>query len=470
MPRTEDALHSAQQLRRVLQARAPRTLAQLTQMVAVPSVSWAGFDPEHLEASAALVDALCEETGVFEQVHVLRHQAGAPAVIARREPAPGKPTVALYAHHDVQPAGGPDQWTSPPFEPVVREGRLFGRGSADDKAGIAVHLAAFSALGEVLGDELGLGLVAFIEGEEECGSPSFEGFLAEYADLLRSDLIIVADSDNPSTTIPALTTSLRGNVTAVLRVSTLDHPVHSGMFGGAAPDAMMALVRVLDSFYDERGALQIDGLARMPGGAAGESMRLGPEAGVLPGVGEIGHGSVADRLWRQPALTITGVEAPPIDQASNTLLAQARAKISLRVAPGDQARSALEALRAHIEAHVPYGAHWSLDDVSLGEPFVQSLDSLAGELATAALEAGFGRPATEQGVGGSIPFISQLQQAFPHAHVLVTGVEDPDTRAHSPNESLDLGVFWRQALSEAVLLLELNRRERSDFLDDGVVG
>lgn len=469
MPPPEDVPRIAGALQRILRAGSARTIAQLAAMVRVPSVSWEGSDPRHLEDSASLVAALCERTGVFEQVHVLRHGSGAPAVVARREPAPGKPTVALYAHHDVQPAGEPDQWTSAAFDPVVRSGRLYGRGSADDKAGIAVHLAAVSALGQYLGDELGLGLVAFIEGEEECGSPTFAGFLAEYAHLLASDLIIVADSDNPSTTTPALTTSLRGNVTAVLTVSTLDHPLHSGMFGGAAPDAMMALVRVLDSFYDKAGTLAIAGLGRLADTQSGEPDQLGPEAGLLPGVAEIGGGSVPDRLWRQPALTITGVEAPAILEASNTLLARARAKVSLRVAPGDQAQSALEALRAHIEAHVPYGAHWSLEVVSVGEPFVQPLDSIAGELAHAALEAGFGQPAREQGVGGSIPFISQLQEAFPQAHVLVTGVEDPDTRAHSPNESLDLGVLWRQALSEATLLALLNRRERSDFVADRVV-
>jgi acetylornithine deacetylase/succinyl-diaminopimelate desuccinylase-like protein len=310
-------------------------------------------------------------------------------------------------------------------------------------------------------DELDLGIVVFVEGEEENGSPSFEGFLSEHRDLLQSDVIIVADSDNPSTTVPALTTSLRGNVTATLRVRTLDHAVHSGMFGGVIPDAMMAFTRLAASFYDESAGIAIAGLESSPGDLAGELAMLGHESPSAPGVAEVGHGSVPQRLWRSAALTITGMDIPSVMNASNTLLPEVSAKISLRVPPGKTASYAHAALEAHIGAHVPFGASWSLDGVSLGEPFLIDHATPSLQIAAEALAEGFGQPAVYQGVGGSIPFISQLAAAFPQAQILVTGVEDPDTRAHSPNESLDLGVLWRAVLSEGLLLRELNRREVS---------
>jgi len=469
MPESALFREYAEALRPLLNASAPQTIAGLCELVRIPSVSWEGYDPAQPRRSAETVARQLQRIGVFDSVQVLAHQEGAPAVVARREPAPGRPTVLLYAHHDVQPPGAGSDWESDPFDPVVRAGRLYGRGSADDKAGIAVHIAALRAVTQHLGEGFELGLVVFIEGEEERGSPTFRGFLTEHATLLQSDLMVVADSDNPSVDQPAVTTSLRGNATAVLRVKTLDHALHSGMFGGAAPDALAALVRILASFYDDSGALRIPGLRRVVSGDAGEPAVLPAEAGLLPGVEEVGTGSVPDRLWRQPALTITGVDAPSIDHASNTLLPEAAAKLSLRVAPGDTAESALAALRDHIQAHAPWGARWSLEDVSLGEPFLQRADSLGLELARGALEAGFGAPAIDQGVGGSIPFIAWLKDAFPSAQVVVTGVEDPDTRAHSPNESLHLGVLWRQALSEATLLAVLNHRQRSDFADEDVV-
>ena len=456
----------------MVQACAPQLIADLAGLVRIPSVSWDGFDPTQLELAAQRVAELCETTGVFDTVGIHRHSGGAPAVIARREPMPGWPTVVLYAHLDVQPPGLAEEWVSPPYQPTLRNGRLYGRGSADDKAGIAVHLAAIRALALEDADELNLGIVMFIEGEEENGSPSFEGFIGEFADSLSGDIIVVADSDNPSPEIPAITTSLRGNVTTVISLGTLDHAVHSGMLGGAVPDAMMAFSVVAGSFYDAAGSLAIEGLASTGSAADPEGPAhtpVGPEAGLLPGVAEIGHGSVQDRLWRQPALTITGLDLPSVEHASNTLIPQIRAKLSLRVAPGSSATDALAALERHLQKTVPFGAHWSLGDTSLGEPFEVDVEAPALDIARIALEAGFGQPVVFQGVGGSIPFISQLASRFPAANIVITGVEDPDTRAHSPNESLHLGVLWRQVLSESVLLSLLNRLGPSELPGFGVV-
>ena len=454
-----DALTSerAASLRPLVQAGAPRLLADLANLIRIPSVSWSGFDPAHLEQSAHAVARLFEDTGLFPSVRVVP-TSGAPAVVARREPRKGAPTVVLYAHHDVQPPGPEDLWQSPAYQPTVREGRLYGRGSADDKAGIAVHLAALRAIAQAEQETLDLGIVVFIEGEEENGSPSFSSFLDSHADVLAGDIIIVPDSDNPATTEPALTVSLRGNVTAVLTIETLDHALHSGMFGGAVPDALTVFSLVAGSFYRPDGSLAIAGLEPSVGTNEAEEQRVGAEAGLLEGVLEVGSGSVADRVWRSPALTITGLDVPSVQNASNTLLPSVRAKLSLRVAPGSSAAESRKALEDHIAAVMPLGATWSLSDVSLGEPFSVDPHRDAMEVAAHALHAAFGNPPRYQGVGGSIPFISDLVRRFPEADILITGVEDPDTRAHSPNESLDLGVLWRAALAETTLLSLLNRR------------
>ena len=463
MSQGERSVPDVSALRDLVVAGAPQIMANLSGLIRIPSVSWDGFDHAHLESSANRVAGLFESTGLFSQIGVYRHGGGAPAVIARREPAGGAPTVVLYAHHDVQPPGLESEWESPVYEPTVRSGRLYGRGSADDKAGIAVHLGALRAVASHHAEDLRLGLVVFIEGEEENGSPSFSGFLREHRELLEGDIIIVADSDNPSAQTPALTVSLRGNVTATVRVRTLSHAVHSGMFGGVLPDAMMAFAALAASFYDAEGGLAIKGLQGVATGEPGEAQHMGQESPLSDGVREVGHGSVPQRLWRSAALTITGMDVPSLAHASNTLLPEVSAKLSLRVPPGMSAGTALAHLEAHIASTIPFGAQWELQDVSLGEPFALDPSTPAAELAAQALGEGFGTQAVNQGVGGSIPFISQLAEVFPQAQILVTGIEDPDTRAHSPNESLDLRVLWRAVLSEALLLSDLNRREISDL-------
>lgn len=463
MSQGESSASAAAELRNLLVGAAPHVIANLSELITIPSVSWDGFDHNHLEASAVRVAELFDSTGLFTQCGVYRHGGGAPAVIARRDPVGDAPTVVLYAHHDVQPPGDEADWDSPAFEPTLRNGRLYGRGSADDKAGIAVHLAAVRVLAAHLSDDLRLGIVVFIEGEEENGSPTFAGFLNDYRSMLQGDIIVVADSDNPSSTTPAITVSLRGNVTATLRVRTLSHAVHSGMFGGVLPDAMMAFSILAASFYDADGALAVTGLEGDVTRNSQEASHVERGSSLGEGVSEIGRGSVPDRLWRSAALTITGMDIPSIANASNTLLAEVRAKLSLRVPPGMPAAVARDLLSAHIDAHIPFGAQWELGDVSLGESFSLDPEAPAVEWAASALREGFGNDAVLQGVGGSIPFIAELAEVFPGAHILVTGIEDPDTRAHSPNESLDLRVLWRAALSEAVLLVDVNRRKISDL-------
>ena len=439
----------------------PAAIADLSTLVRIPSVSWDGFDPAHVQASADEVARLVRELGVFDEVIVDRVEIpgsgalGQPAVLARREPRNGRPTVLLYAHHDVQPPGRDEDWETPPFEPTVIGDRLYGRGAADDKAGVIAHVAAIRALVESVGDPE-LGLVLFIEGEEEFGSRSFGALLEKHRALLAADVIVVADSDNWDVRTPSLTVGLRGNAAFTLTVSTLGHASHSGMFGGAAPDAMLATIRLLSTLHDADGSVAVEGLrAHDQEVPEYTDERLREEAALLDGVTPIGRGPVLHRLWAQPSITVTGIDAPSVQNASNTLLPSVSVKISARVAPGQSAAEAFAALRAHLEAHAPFGAHLAFGAVDLGNPFLVDTSAWAVDEALTSMREAWGADPVMVGVGGSIPFIAELKETFPDAHVLVTGVEDPDTRAHSPNESLHLGVLHRAILTEAVLLARL---------------
>ncbi len=452
------------ELRESVQSGLPSAISDLGRLVRIPSVSWDGFDPAHVAASANEVRALLEALGVFDSVVVSTapidaERTGQPAVLATRAARNGKPTILLYAHHDVQPPGQDADWESSPFEPTVRGDRLYGRGAADDKAGVMAHVAAIRAFVDVVGTDFDLGLVAFIEGEEEFGSRSFANFIVQHREDLAADVIVVADSDNWDTETPSLTVGLRGNVTFKLTVSTLEHASHSGMFGGAAPDAMLAMIRLLASLHAEDGSVAVAGLTSRDATTPDYSEeRLTEEAALLDGVRPIGHGPVLSRLWDQPAITITGIDAPSVVNASNTLVPSVTVKVSARIAPGQTADDAYRALESHLTAHAPFGAHVEISDVDRGNPFLVDTTGWAVAEAKDAMHQAWGRAAVETGIGGSIPFISDLVTVFPEAQILITGVEDPDSRAHSPNESLHLGVFHRAILTEAVLLAKLEGR------------
>ncbi len=444
----------------------PLVMGELGDLVRIPSVSWSAFDPDHVRRSADAIVALVNGLDVFDSVHVSQatigdtDQLGQPAVLATRAAKNGKPTVLLYAHHDVQPPGKDEDWDTPPFEPTVRGDRLYGRGAADDKAGVMAHIAAIRALVETAGDDFDLGLVLFIEGEEEFGSRSFKNFLLKHRSELSSDVIVVADSDNWDAETPALTVALRGNVTFRLTVRTLDHASHSGMFGGAAPDAMLAMIKLLATLHDEAGTVAVRGLRSFDGDTPDyPESQLIHEAALLEGVAPIGTGSIPSRLWYQPSITVTGIDAPSVANASNTLLPSVSVRVSARIAPGQSAAEAFEEIERHIRENTPFGAHVEIDDVDRGEPFLVDTSGWAVAEAKNAMARAWGTEPVEMGVGGSIPFISDLVDVFPEAQILVTGVEDPDSRAHSPNESLHLGVFHRAILTEAILLSTLNSRE-----------
>lgn len=439
---TEDELRAA------VARELPGVIQDLVRLARIPGIAFTGFDHSIVERSAEAVVELLRGAGLPD-VKVVR-AGGQPAVIGRRPAPPGAPTVLLYAHHDVQPIGDESQWLTDPFEPTERNGRLYGRGCADDKAGVLAHVAALRAYG----DDLPVGVTVFVEGEEEFGSESLEDLLRQHRDELAADVIVIADSGNWDVGVPALTTSLRGLVNVFVDVRTLDHAVHSGMFGGAVPDALTTLCRLLATLHDESGEVAIAGLVRGPASPLDYPLdRFRAEAGMVDGVQLIGTGRLVERLWTKPSATVLGIDAPRSHEAPNALVPTARAKVSVRIAPGDEPHKAFEAIKEHFEAHAPWGAQATVTLEQSGAPGTVGSTGPMADAARAAFRTAWdGVDAVDIGVGGSIPFIATFQELFPGATVLVTGVEDPDSRAHGPNESLHLGEFARVCLAEALLL------------------
>ncbi|HET8595639.1 MAG TPA: dipeptidase [Intrasporangium sp.] len=430
----------------------PQVRADLERLVRIPSVSAASFDQSQVERSAQAVAELLRAEGLETEIVV---EGGRPAVIGHLDGPEGAPTVTLYAHHDVQPPGDDSDWDSKPFEPQERGGRLYGRGAADDKAGVMAHVAALRALK----GELPVGVTVFVEGEEESGSPSLATILDKHGDRLAADAIVLADSGNWQIGTPALTTTLRGGVRVIVRVQTLDHSVHSGMYGGAAPDAVTALVRLLATLHDEEGNVAVEGLDE--GVAADldyDEARFREESGLLDGVSLIGTGSILTRLWNKPSITTIGMDVTSVEKASNTLAAKAAAKVSMRIAPTQDPQAAFEALKRHLESHAPWGAKVTVTLEELGSGFAADANGPIYDEARHAFADAWGTEPVDMGVGGSIPFISDFAARFPDAAILVTGVEDPDTRAHGANESLHLGEFERVCVAEALLLARLGAR------------
>jgi acetylornithine deacetylase/succinyl-diaminopimelate desuccinylase-like protein len=445
---------TSSELRAAVSRVSPAVRSALERLIRIPSVSADPAAAVHVAASAREVAGQLRAAGLPD-TKVLRAGAGQPAVLGQRPGPPGAPTVLLYAHHDVQPPGDRAAWDCDPFDPSVRDGRLFGRGAADDKAGIAVHLAALRAHG----DQLPVGVIVLVEGEEEIGSPTLGEFLEIHHDRLQADVVVLADSTNWTVDIPALTTSLRGGANVTVEVRTLRHAVHSGMYGGPVPDALTSLCRLLATLHDEHGNVAVTGLTS--GSAEAPELseaRLREDAGILEGVQLMGSGRLADRLWARPTIAVIGIDAPSVAEAANTLVPSARATVSLRVAPSDDAARARAALVTHLRTHAPWGAQVTVEPGRSVAGYSAPTTGPAYQAARSALAQAWGRPAVEIGVGGSISFVAAITKLLPDAEILITGVEDPDTRAHGTNESLHLATFERACLAEALLLARLGQR------------
>ncbi|MGK8521850.1 dipeptidase [Nocardia asteroides] len=375
---------------------------------------------------------------------------GTKAVVASRPAPEGAPTVLLYCHYDVQPPMDEAAWRTSPWELTERDGRWYGRGSADCKGNIVMHLTALRALGP----DLPVGVTVVAEGSEEQSTGGLERFVEANPDLLRADAIVIGDCGNFAAGLPTLTETLRGSVNVVVTVETLASPLHSGMFGGPAPNALAALIRLLASLRDERGNTTIDGLAcdQVWPGVQYPPEQFHADAGVLRDVELTGDGTVADLLWARPALTVVGIDAPPVVGSAAAIPPIARARLNLRIPPGTETEHAHRALVAHLEAHTPWGARLSVELEGVGAPFRSPTGGPARGAMEAALAASYGRPATTQGQGGSIPLCNVFAATYPDAEIMLLGVEEPKSLIHAPNESVDPKEIEHMALAEALFL------------------
>jgi len=429
----------------------PALRRDLEALIRIPSISASSYEASAVRDSATATADLLRAAGL-EGVRILEHGDAHPAVYGEKAGPTGAPTVLLYAHHDVQPPGDLTAWDRDPFEPAEIDGRLYGRGSSDDKAGILVHTGAIQALG----DDLPVTVKVFVEGEEEIGSANLTGFLEDHGDLLAADVIVIADSGNWRIGVPALTTSLRGLVSVDLDVVVLDAAVHSGQFGGAVPDALTILSRVIAGLHDDHGNVAVPGLVTGEADPLDLSEdELRSQAGMKDGVELIGEGSLTTRLWRRPAIAVLAIDAPSTAEAVNALVPKAKAKVSMRIPPGQDAADAMQKLVAHIEAQPAWGARVTATPNESGAAFeLGAADSRVEAFRTAFSEA-YGTETVEIGVGGSIPFVAAFSDRYPEAAILLTGVADPTSRAHGPNESLSLADFRSGIIAEALALRNL---------------
>lgn len=426
----------------------PDLRKDLETLTRIPSVSAPGYDPAEVRRSAEFTADLYRAAG-FDEVRTLEIAGAHPAVYAEIPAPPGAPTVLLYAHHDVQPPGPVDEWETTPFEPFEREGRLYGRGTSDDKAGVVLHTGAVRALG----GKPPVGVKVLIEGEEEIGSAHLGDFLDTYQEQLAADVIVILDSGNWEVGLPTLTTSLRGLVDCTVEVRTLRYAVHSGMFGGAIPDAITTLARLLATLHDAAGEVAVPGLVAVDQTALDLTEdELRSQAESAEGISLLGSGSITSRIWTKPSISVLAIDAPPLAEAINQLVPVARAKVSMRIAPGDDPTRAMAALIDHLEANVDWGAQVTVTPGAKGDAFALDTSGPAYDAFRQALTAAWGTETVEMGVGGSIPFVADFADRYPEASILLTGVGDPTSRAHGPNESQDLNELRNGVLAEAIAL------------------
>ncbi len=434
-------------LRSAVSADMPRLKDLLNSLVRMRTVSAEGFDPGDVRAGAeALVDIVTQAG--FHNAQLLESSGGHPAVFAEIPAPEGAPTLLLYAHYDVQPPGPIEEWDTGPFEPHEKDGRIYGRGVSDDKSGVVMHLGAVAAHGE----SLPVGVQLFFEGEEEAGSAGLPEILDKHSNLLDPDVIVIGDGGNWEVGVPALLTSLRGLAAVKVELRTLDAAVHSGLFGGVVPDALMALSRLLSSLHDDEGNVAVEGLVshEIEGSLDVPEDMARSQSRAIEGLELIGEGSIASRLWTRPSVSILAIDAPPVAEAINQLVPVARAKVSMRIPPGQDTHAALEALKDHLRANVPWGARLEFLHDEVGDATTLDTDNWAVEAWKRAFEEAYGTDTVEMGVGGSIPFIATFAELFPDAPILVHGTGDPTSAIHAPNESQDIADLERATLSEAI--------------------
>ncbi|MFE6358710.1 dipeptidase [Streptomyces sp. NPDC057806] len=431
----------------------PRAKADLAELVAVRSVADPRqYPPEECQRAARWVADAFTEAGLRD-VHLAETPDGSHAVIGHRPPPPGAPTVLLYCHYDVQPPLDDAAWTTPPFTLTERDGRWYGRGTADCKGNIVMHLTALRALG----DDIPVGLKFVAEGSEEQGTGGLEAYVAQHPEQFLADALLVCDTGNAEVGTGTATVTLRGLANLVVTVDTLEGEVHSGMFGGPAPDALAALIQMLSTLRDPvSGATTVDGLDCEGSweGVGYDETQFRKDAGVLDGVRLTGTGTVADRLWARPAVTVLGIDCPPVVGSAAAVPATARARVSLRVPPGTDAQAARAALTGHLTQAAPWGARVTVETEGTGSAFRAATDGPAYTALGAAMRTVYGKPLAFLGQGGSIPLCNVLAATYPRAEIILMGVEEPRCLIHAPNESVDPTEIEHMAHVEALFLRE----------------
>ncbi|TDD17172.1 M20/M25/M40 family metallo-hydrolase [Nonomuraea diastatica] len=440
------------QIESAVAAAMPQGVEELKRLAAIPSVAFPGHPEEPVRAAAALTEELLRSAGL-PRVQQVQVEGSFPAVYGEAPAPPGAPTVLLYAHYDVQPAGDLAAWRTPPFEPTLIDGRLYGRGCADDKSGVIAHVTALRAFQ----GRFPVGIKVIIEGQEEYAGERLEAFVEQNPELLRADAIVVADTGNPRVGDASVTTSLRGMAAFTVEVRTLRESLHSGSFGGAAPDALAALMRMLTALHGDNGEVRVPGLPRgsfFGQGPAEEEFRQ--TAGVLDGVSLVGAGSLADRLWSSYSITVTGMDVPTVSGAVNAVQPTARARVTIRIPPAGDPRTTINAVTEFLRQVAPWGVQVAFGDVVVGSGFQADSGGKARSALNRAMERAFGRPPRDVGAGGSIPLVNTLLKQYPAAEILLFGAEDEGAAIHAPNERVDLEELRRVATTEALFLHELS--------------
>ncbi len=431
--------------------RMPDARQELAELVACKSVADPRqFPPEECERAAEWVRGRFASLG-FDDARLEVTPDGSKAVVGSRAASrPDAPTVLLYAHYDVQPPLDDDAWRTPPFELTEVGGRWYGRGAADCKGNILMHLLALRALG----DDIPVNLKLVVEGSEEQGTGGLERYVEANPDELRADTILVCDTGNAAVGKPAATITLRGMANVVVRVAALRSEIHSGMFGGPAPDALAALLAMLASLRDAAGDTTIDGLdaTQTWTGEPYDADQFRADAGVLDGVSLLGTGTVADELWARPAVTVLGIDCPPVVGSAAAIVPKAAARLNLRVPPGTDPTAARDALVAHLRGHAPWGVQVEVETEAIGAPFAARIDGPAYRAMAAAMQEAYGVPMTTLGQGGSIPLCNVFADTYPDAEIILMGVEEPLALIHAPNESVDPTEIERLAVAEALFL------------------
>jgi acetylornithine deacetylase/succinyl-diaminopimelate desuccinylase-like protein len=425
--------------------------ADLAELVAIPSVADPRQYPAEECAKAAQWVLEAFAAVGFADAHLAETADGSQAVVGSRPCGdPDAPTVLLYAHYDVQPPLNEQAWRTPPFELTDVGDRWYGRGSADCKGNIVMHLTALRALG----DDVPVNLKLVVEGSEEQGTGGLEAFVPPNADLLRADVILVCDTGNAAVGVPAATVSLRGMVNVVVSVEALASEIHSGMFGGAAPDALAAIVAMLGSLRDRDGNTTVTGLDNTEtwAGEPYPPEQFRTDAGVVQGASLLGSGTVSDMLWARPSLTILGIDCPPVVGSAAAIAPHARARLNLRIPPSTTPSEAEKALREHLIAAAPWGVQVTVETEATGSPFRAETGGPGYGAMAAAMEEAYGRPMATLGQGGSIPLCNVFSETYPDAELFLMGVEEPLALIHAPNESVDPTEIANMALVEALFL------------------